>query len=598
MALKVWLPLDGDITNHGCGDYVFSGSPNKWIENSAQFAGDTNHIIHNDTCTDLYFTQDFSFACWIKHNHTGTTHQYAFTVGRADYMTYGYGIESSSASTIRVWFGNGFQYIDCPANEWHHIACSITGTTATIYKDGIKQSSFTPVSLPTYTDARGLGIGDFHYAGDIYPYYGQIRDFRIYDNPLSSKEIRKLANGLIMHFRFANLKGGGNYNYFKSNAFTPFNGSVISKGADGVWTITSPAGISDWWGTGMSMTSGTISVPWGKSYTVSMEVLVPTKHSFGIDVNNTVASGGNWNGNDNDDSNKRIWNNNKDIPANVWTRLSWTATNSSVKNTNKVNILPFDNFGILTSSDTSTITWKVRNIQVELSNAPTAYSLPADFPIDTAYEPDSSGYLLRQGAIHGNFTYLTPSPRYNSAFYDSVGDGTNYVHVSTGLGEIAQFTITGWVYQASGGSYSTIISNSTTLGASGLWLSVNTEGHGLWAYRNGYLKYTNDPMLSTNTWYHFAYVFDNGKIIMYKNGEPVCAQTDWTAHGTTTDLNELYFFNSYTGAGWNTKFIGALSDIRLYMTTLTQSDIKEMISTPISITKTGIIMTRGEFYDD
>ena len=58
----------------------------------------------------------------------------------------------------------------CSANEWHHIAMTVSGRDIKIYKDGILYTTSTIAALPTYSDGNGLGIGCFHYnGGNIYP---------------------------------------------------------------------------------------------------------------------------------------------------------------------------------------------------------------------------------------------------------------------------------------------------------------------------------------------------------------------------------------------------------------------------------------------
>ena len=69
------------------------------------------------------------------------------------------------------------------------------------YKDGILYTTTSTISLPTYSDGNGLGIGCFHYYyGNIYPYYGSLNDFRIYDHCLSPKEVKEIAKGLVLHY--------------------------------------------------------------------------------------------------------------------------------------------------------------------------------------------------------------------------------------------------------------------------------------------------------------------------------------------------------------------------------------------------------------
>jgi len=160
-----------------------------------QFSGNIAHRIYYNT-TNFNYTDNFSWACWIKANHTGTAAQYLFTVGRADAGGRGYGIYNVSDSAIRLLFGNTYYEITITKNNWHHIAFTKSENTIKIYKDGTLYSTNTfSGTLPTYSDGNGLGIGCFHYtSGDIYPAYGSISDFRIYCTPLLDNDIKMLYN--------------------------------------------------------------------------------------------------------------------------------------------------------------------------------------------------------------------------------------------------------------------------------------------------------------------------------------------------------------------------------------------------------------------
>ena len=155
--------------------------------------GNVSHRIYCNS-TDCNFTDNFSFAVWCKANHTGTTSQYLFTVGRADAGGYGYGINNNGDTNLNVRFGNAGYNVTIVKNEWTHIAFTKTGNTIKIYKNGVIVSTNTfSGTLPTYSDGKGIGLGCFHYAsGDIYPAYGTLSDFRIYCTALSAADVKQL----------------------------------------------------------------------------------------------------------------------------------------------------------------------------------------------------------------------------------------------------------------------------------------------------------------------------------------------------------------------------------------------------------------------
>lgn len=71
-----------------------------------------------------------------------------------------------------------------------------------VYKDGILDSTNSTATLPTYSDGNGFGLGCIHYTGgNIFPFYGSLNDFRIYDHCLSAKEVKEISKGLCLHYQ-------------------------------------------------------------------------------------------------------------------------------------------------------------------------------------------------------------------------------------------------------------------------------------------------------------------------------------------------------------------------------------------------------------
>lgn len=149
--------------------------------------------------------------------------------------------------------------------------------------------------------------------------------------------------------------------------FPGFN-SGTSKVAytNGQYVITSPVSSSTW-GANFSIITDKIRVPYGMTYKLSMDVYVPTKHTLRIDVNNKAVTGGNWNGNDNDLGNTRVYvPSNLTIPAETWTTISWTAINIHPDNVNQVDLIVYDGIGLYNKDDTETTTWYIKNPKIEI----------------------------------------------------------------------------------------------------------------------------------------------------------------------------------------------------------------------------------------
>lgn len=209
MSLVAWFPLTGDLTNHGAYPHDLVGTPKAWVDGKIgkcpYFESDVHNVLYNTT-KDYYYTDNFSYCAWVKPKHSEVSNtQWAFTCGRADYSTYGYGIQITDGR-IALWYGNAFRSMSAKTDmsTWYHVCCVVRNKVAYVYINGEYHSSFTPSILPTYSDANGIGIGSFWYLDKLYPYQGYINDLRIYDHALSLKEIKEIYKGLIVHYNFNN----------------------------------------------------------------------------------------------------------------------------------------------------------------------------------------------------------------------------------------------------------------------------------------------------------------------------------------------------------------------------------------------------------
>ena len=157
---------------------------------------------------------------------------------------------------------------------------------------------------------------------------------------VSKKGVLSVKDTLVEN----NMKFG--YNLLPENCFNGgyYSGAISAIDSTGKYTVTSPVN-STTWGTGFSIKNNIIIVPYG---------------CIQVDINNAVPGGTVWSGNDNDVSAKRYYSN-LSIPANTWTTVIFGGINAHEKNTKKEDISVYDGIGLVTSADTATVTWYVRN---------------------------------------------------------------------------------------------------------------------------------------------------------------------------------------------------------------------------------------------
>lgn len=185
---------------------------------------------------------------------------------------------------------------------------------------------------------------------------------------------------------FNSLQIGGTNLCPKSN---PYNISLsnASKDSSGVITGTVPTNANATWGA--SVTPGYVThlkTPYGRQCVISFDVWSEIAATVVVDINNMPESVAAWNGNDNDGWRGGVQpttttNNNGavacSIPAKQWIRLWVTYSNTSAKNTGKVDIFDQSHIGLRPASAAYQV--KFKDFKFELGSRPTEYSpCPSD----------------------------------------------------------------------------------------------------------------------------------------------------------------------------------------------------------------------------
>lgn len=176
--------------------------------------------------------------------------------------------------------------------------------------------------------------------------------------------------------------------------------SCVYDDSSKTYTIISPANKKNNYYDLTIPASSNIKIPYGKGAIISFEVYSPKAVDIWMDVNNTVESGTAWNGNDNDINRK---NSSSSIPQNTWTRYWNYCENNSSKNTNKVDIIINNSFGI--TSFPEPVTWKIRNFKVELGNKPTDWT-PAPEDVDASIKSVSDYSKTSFEQLSNKFLWL------------------------------------------------------------------------------------------------------------------------------------------------------------------------------------------------
>lgn len=184
---------------------------------------------------------------------------------------------------------------------------------------------------------------------------------------------------------FNSLQIGGTNLCPKSN---PYNISLsnASKDSSGVITGTVPTNANATWGASVTPGYAThLKTPYGRQCVISFDVWSEIAATVVVDINNMPESVAAWNGNDNDGWRGGVQPTTTttngafacSIPAKQWIRLWVTYSNTSAKNTGKVDIFDQSHIGLRPASAAYQV--KFKDFKFELGSRPTEYSpCPSD----------------------------------------------------------------------------------------------------------------------------------------------------------------------------------------------------------------------------
>ncbi len=172
---------------------------------------------------------------------------------------------------------------------------------------------------------------------------------------------------------------------------TPLNMSNINSydDSENEWSINVKSRGNLYWSSGLTMRYNSLIIPFGETLTISYEIYIPDHVSDSDiivrnDINNGYVGGGHQ-GNDNDDTSKRVFNGitpsdyggsiglNQSIKSGVWSKYWFSYTNDDiVNNPDRKTLYDYSYFGVINNSDEA-FDIKIRNVMGEYRSIPTKY---------------------------------------------------------------------------------------------------------------------------------------------------------------------------------------------------------------------------------
>lgn len=546
MSLRVWLPLNGSLDNQGLDNIETSALGTVTYNNSGKIgkafisggsSQTSNGVKIDNNLVDIFNNNHTaSVAVWVKP--LGTHVHYNGTIlssGNWNAKKWAFGVSQDNTKVDVLSEGYNI-YVNCtvPVNEWTHLVSTYDNGICKVYKNGEYVGQITR-SNNFDSDATYTCVGRETYANGYFGFNGLINDVRIYDHALSEQEIKKIAQGLIVHYPL-NKNGWGQDNLL---SLTDFNG--ISK----KFTLTS--------GTegGFTFTPTTTITP-STNYTISCRI----RGNANINLYR-LNTGGNE---------STAWINRSELSTTNYKDffLTFVSPNSN-KTMNQVYICT--RYGTANSQIGDWFEIDPCSLKLELGNKATTWcpnvsdDLYNSLNVNNNTMYDISGFG-NNGTINGTFSYITDTPLYKIST-SVIGSGSNYLEGI--VLPVEAKTVSLWIKCAK--SVSSAIFNDKTTGLQiGLLNSLIYTNS-----KSSTAGFTTSHWIN-NDWNHVVVINDNGTRRCYVNGQPE----------TQSGSSNYYIHNANNFWVWNRSYNnsypykGALSDLRIYATALSADEVKEL----------------------
>ena len=573
MSLRVWLPLTKDLRNQGL-DSITVTNNGATFNSAGKLGGCYSFDGTNDYLVGTYdATANITFAAWInmptlpggRHIFDART---SAGVGYQPMYLNNTGIQvgcssSGYSSFIYTWV----------TDTWYHICVTHNTTEAKCYVNGVLIGTSTTgkgVSLGTCNFTLGSRCNQSNYSNV------KLNDVRIYDHCLSPLEVKKLAQGLVLHYPL-NRNGWGQENLLVDtyNWSTLTNASTVSEGYwynNGGTAVREYDNINNityckiWHSDSSSWTRYSrqyVTMQPNTYYTVSILCRINTDIAH-LTIRN--------------DRNEAItfFAQNVELTNKNWEWKFFTAKTHTNTSQEPFTIYAQVNSDGVLSSDTSI---DIAMVKLEEGSIATPWcpnssdTFAATMGLNSTTEYDCSGFC-NNGTKNGTYSYTSDTPKYAVSTNFS---GTETIATATTGADI--LTLSCWAKTSKSKSTSQMMVADS---ASKLCCSFY-QGNFISFYggNSGYdtgSKCSLGSEYKENEWNHFVSVkTGEGTRDCYCNGVKLTPTTnDWwsTAAG---------FWIGNRNTGGNLPFYGQICDVRAYATALSAADVLDLYNNTYTV---------------
>ena len=595
MSLQVWLPFNRDISNYGLYNTTTRSVNSASIATGGKLGNclslsSDGQAVSLDSFMDVCSTYTrYSISAWIYMSSAATNHSSSI-LSSGDWNSG----DSQFCFACYNYFPDGYHKILVPnksywsdgidlgssikLNTWYNICITYDGTTTRGYVNGEYVGSYAGGGITASSNSKNLYVGSATYYNG-FTLKGSMNDVRIYDHCLSAKEVKEISKGLSLHYKLSDPYIEPTTNLYSGWSSNCYNGAT-SKYSYGTTTdmyydiIDSTIKVrmgTDSLSAWPYVFFNNITPPSNGEYrTLSFDYYPTIKDKINFYSYNTsgtitwVANG--------------IKGTGGDIPVNV---NSWNHISVTIKNTGSSDYgFGYMSIGLEKHTSNTSNYWLFKNIQIESKDHSTGYT-GAGTSRSESLCFDSSGFG-NNGVVknQSSISVEGDSPRYDVS---TVFNGTSFIMGQNlnGAKSTDALSLCAWINPSQLSGY--IVASYETGGA-GLHLSSGSIYFQI--YSSEYTAVSGGSV-STDTWYHVVGTYDSSKLRIYVNGE-LKGEVAKTGNITYNSGTPWAIATNPNGTGDDgDHYYGKLSDVRIYATALSASDIKELYNTSASVDKNG-----------
>ena len=578
MALQVWLPLNnGNLNNQGLSNIDFTNytGGSFVLDNYGKIGKCYKNCIVKHLSEEI-LGNTWTIALWVINTTSWSTQGNNIllckNIDSANPCQFYLSVYGGNVFRVAINSGSGGMTVSheytFSTNTWYHLCVTYSGSEICQYINGALVNTVQHTSTqPTGHLNLGIGCRSNNSNGTEPTGYSsgvKFNDVRIYDHCLSPKEVSDIAKGLVLHYKLDNPE------------------ILKSKYSTITWNQLHNVNVSTY--PMMSMTvyvdngvrlycSGTPNV----SSTARLIALpdVPVGHKVYLKVFGNYSGGCvlKW----------RPYSTSMTTLGNTFNySMICTETDDTYNTVNNRAVF-------ITTTINEQISFDITTNVCDLTqmfgsgNEPTTEEFEMMFPLP--YYPynagtqmtldyktiyDCSGYG-NDGTINGTLSVSDNSPRYGHSI-EKVS--TSYIETTSPSTEVRSVSF--WCkWKTSVPSTSIVFCDNKSRLAFGLY----TSGI-ICSTQPLYTKQFEIPTLSADTWYHIA-VINTGdsntstERELYINGIKQTQLSSNNYWNFTNDVLDVGSRSNNTSNGIN----GYISDFRMYSTTLSEQDIKDLYNT-------------------